>query len=72
MHELHRPAIIDALGHSQWFGLCPEQTFFGFDSSVLLQLPVDSINPFMTPVEAFDVAQIRITQTKSRVTRAMR
>ena len=57
MHNGHRPALVDLLGHRQWLGALGHDALLRLDAQVQLKLPIDPIDPLVIPAEAFVVAQ---------------
>ena len=67
VHEVHRPDLVDGLGHRQWLGPLAHQPLLRFDPQVQFELPVNPINPLVVPAEAFDIAQVQKAQAKAPV-----
>lgn len=67
MHEVHRPALIDRLGHRQCFGLLAHDPLSWLDAQIELELAIDPIHPLVIPAVALHVSQIQTAQAKAPV-----
>ena len=67
MHEIHRPALIDRLGHRQRFGFLAHDPLSRLDAQIELELAIDPINPLVIPAVALHVAQVQEAQAKAPV-----
>src|SRR5690606_13916169 len=67
VHEVHRPDLVDRIGHRQRLGLLAHQAFPWLDPQVQLQLPVDAVDPLVIPAKALDVAQVQEAQAEAPV-----
>jgi len=67
MHEIHRPALVDACRHGQGFWLLPDNPLSRLDPQVQFQFAIDAIHPLVIPSVALHVAQIQKAQPESPV-----
>ena len=56
VHEVHRPHLVDTLGHVERLGLVAHKPLARLDPQVELQLFVDAVHTLVIPFEALDVA----------------
>ena len=68
MHEIHRPALVDAFRHRQGFRLLPNDPLSWLDPQVQFEFAVNAIYPLVIPPVALHVAQIQEAQPESPVT----
>ena len=67
MHKVHRPDLINGLGHRQDLRLIAHQSLSGFDAQVQLKFAIDAVNPFVVPSKIRHVAQVQVKQAKAPV-----
>lgn len=56
VHEVHRPHLVDGIGHRQRLGPLAHDALPGLDAKIQFQLPVDTVDPFVIPAVALDIA----------------
>ena len=57
--EVHRPGLVNRLGHGQSLRLLAYDPMLGLDAQIQFQLAVDAIFALVIPAKALDVAQVQ-------------
>ena len=67
MHEVHRPALVNGLRHSQRLRLLTNNALLGFDVQIQFQFAVNSIDSFVVPLITLHIPQIKEAQPEAPV-----